>query len=153
MAFLHGDLEETIYMRQPLGFKEGTCNKVCLLKKSLYGLSSLQGTGTKDDMLISCKSKSEIEYTKRLLRKEFDMKEPGPARKILVGLCAMGAHFKVSLKDFPLSDWDVERMSKVPYANVVGLVYGRDQRKHVDVDGFVDTNYAKDPNKGRSITG
>ncbi|GKF33764.1 hypothetical protein Tco_0106964 [Tanacetum coccineum] len=60
----------------------------------------------------------------------------------------MGAHFKVYLKDFPSSDWDVERISKVPYANVVGLVYGRDQRKHVDVDGFVDTNYAKDPNKG-----
>ncbi|GKB17957.1 hypothetical protein Tco_0851880, partial [Tanacetum coccineum] len=35
----------------------------------------------------------------------------------------------------------------------VGLVYGRDQGKHVDVDGFVDADYAKDPNKGRSITG
>nr|GEV87898.1 retrovirus-related Pol polyprotein from transposon TNT 1-94 [Tanacetum cinerariifolium] len=97
---------------------------------------------------------------------------------------------------------DVERMSKVPYANVVGslmylmvctrpnityvvsivsrylanpcktqwevvkwilkflkrtayvgLVYGRDQGKHVDVDGFVDADYAKDPNKGRLIIG
>ncbi|GJV77975.1 retrotransposon protein, putative, ty1-copia subclass [Tanacetum coccineum] len=37
-AFLHGNLEETIYMRQPPGFEEGTYNKVCLLKKSLYGL-------------------------------------------------------------------------------------------------------------------
>ncbi|GKF85948.1 retrotransposon protein, putative, ty1-copia subclass [Tanacetum coccineum] len=37
-AFLHGNLEETIYMRQPSGFEEGTGNKVCLLKKSLYGL-------------------------------------------------------------------------------------------------------------------
>ncbi|GJY83146.1 retrotransposon protein, putative, ty1-copia subclass [Tanacetum coccineum] len=37
-AFLHGNLEETIYMRQPPGFEEGTGNKVCLLKKSLYGL-------------------------------------------------------------------------------------------------------------------
>ncbi|GKC18665.1 retrotransposon protein, putative, ty1-copia subclass [Tanacetum coccineum] len=36
-----------------------------------------------DDMLIACKSKSEIEYTKGLLRKEFNMKELGPARKIL----------------------------------------------------------------------
>ncbi|GKD04343.1 hypothetical protein Tco_1179317 [Tanacetum coccineum] len=93
----------------------------------------------------------------------------------------MGAHFKVSLKDCPSNDWDVERMSKVPYANAVGslmylmvctrpdiayvvstvsrylanpgLVYGRDQRKHMDVDGFVDADYAKDPDKGRSITG
>nr|GEW00574.1 retrovirus-related Pol polyprotein from transposon TNT 1-94 [Tanacetum cinerariifolium] len=65
----------------------------------------------------------------------------------------LGAHFKVSLKDCSLNDYDVERMSKVPYANVVGLVYGRDQGKHVDIDGFVDADYAKDPDKGRSIIG
>ncbi|GKG05099.1 hypothetical protein Tco_0315486, partial [Tanacetum coccineum] len=35
----------------------------------------------------------------------------------------------------------------------VGLVYGRDQGKHVDVDDFVDAYYAKDPDKGRSIIG
>ena len=38
-AFLHGDLEETIYMVQPKGFeKPGEEQKICLLKKSLYGL-------------------------------------------------------------------------------------------------------------------
>ncbi|GJV24693.1 retrovirus-related pol polyprotein from transposon TNT 1-94 [Tanacetum coccineum] len=67
-----------------------------------------------DDMLIACKRKSEIEYTKGLLRKEFDMKKLGPARKIL-GMeisvfVPLGAHFKGSLKDCPSSDWDVERM-------------------------------------------
>ncbi|GKE66168.1 hypothetical protein Tco_1520329 [Tanacetum coccineum] len=93
----------------------------------------------------------------------------------------LGAHFKVSLKDCLSNDWDVKRMSKVSYVNDVGslmylmvctrpdiayvvsfmsrylanpgLVYGRDQGKHVDVDGFVDADYAKDPDKGRSITG
>ncbi|GJZ70848.1 hypothetical protein Tco_0634699, partial [Tanacetum coccineum] len=55
-----------------------------------------------------------------------------------------GAHMKVSLKDCLSSDWDVERMSKVKYVNVVDLVYSRDQEKHMDVDCFVDANYAKE---------
>ncbi|GJW99214.1 retrovirus-related pol polyprotein from transposon TNT 1-94, partial [Tanacetum coccineum] len=86
-AFLHGNLKEAIYM-WPLSFEEGTSNKVCLLKKSLYGL-------------------------------------------------------KQSLRQWTLHQGPAD----------VGLVYGRDQRKHVDIDGFVDAHYAKDPDKGRSIIG
>ena len=38
-TFLHGDLDEDIYMSQPKGFKEPSSEElVCLLKKSLYGL-------------------------------------------------------------------------------------------------------------------
>ena len=36
-AFLYGDLEEEIYMEQPDGWTDGT-DKVCALKKGLYGL-------------------------------------------------------------------------------------------------------------------
>ncbi|GJV02370.1 retrovirus-related pol polyprotein from transposon TNT 1-94 [Tanacetum coccineum] len=124
-----------------------------------------------DDMLIACKSKSKIKYTKGLLCKEFDMKELGPARKILgmeivrdrgsrtlkvsqsgymqkflnnyimdkpirmimeKSSCALEAHFKARLN--------------------VGQCDGKAQGRHVDVDGFVDADYAKDPDKGRSIT-
>ena len=38
-AFLHGELEEEIFMQQPKGFiVKGKENQVCLLKRSLYGL-------------------------------------------------------------------------------------------------------------------
>nr|GEX41481.1 retrovirus-related Pol polyprotein from transposon TNT 1-94 [Tanacetum cinerariifolium] len=132
-AFLHENLEEVIYMRQPLGYEQ-------------------------DDMLIACKSKAEIGSDKSLLEKEFDMKELEEAKKIL-GMefvrdrsrkilrvsqsgyvykilnnfridngksvkMPLDEHFKLSLKDCPVRDCDVERMSKVPYANAVGsLMY------------------------------
>ncbi|GKD41059.1 retrotransposon protein, putative, ty1-copia subclass [Tanacetum coccineum] len=242
--FLHGNLEEVIYMKQPPGYEQG--NKICLLKKSLYGLKRsprqwykrideyMLSNGFKhssydsyiyyksyapgkyiylllyvDDMMIACKSKAEIGSTKSLLKKEFDIKELEEAKKIL-GMeivrdrsrkilrvsqsgyvskilkifridngksvkIPLGGHFKLSLKDCPVKDYDVERMSKVPYANAVGslmylmvctrpdiayagtanigLVYGIDLGNHVDVIGFVNSDYAKDPDKGRSIIG
>ncbi|GKC81663.1 retrovirus-related pol polyprotein from transposon TNT 1-94, partial [Tanacetum coccineum] len=212
-AFFHGNLEEVIYMRQPPGYEQG--NKVCLLKKSFYGLKQSPRQWYKrfdeymlsnvfkrsrynscvyyrsyapgeyiylllyvDDMLIACKSKAEIGSTKSLLKKEFDMKELGEAKKILDNgksvKMSLAGYFKLSLKDYPVRDCDVERMSKVPYENTVGslmylmvcmrpdiayvgttnvgLVYGTNRGNHMDVTGFVDSDYAKDPDKGRSIT-
>ena len=38
-TFIHGDLEEEIYMQQPQGYEvKGKEKLVCRLKKSLYGL-------------------------------------------------------------------------------------------------------------------
>ncbi|KAG8491868.1 hypothetical protein CXB51_015214 [Gossypium anomalum] len=120
-TFLHGELEEDIYMQQPEGFivleKE---DYVCLLRKSLYGLKQSPRQWYKrfdsfmashdfkrssldscvyfkknsngsfvyillyvDDMLIAAKDKGEIRKVKAQLSEEFEMKDLGPAKKIL----------------------------------------------------------------------
>ncbi|GJR34941.1 retrotransposon protein, putative, ty1-copia subclass [Tanacetum coccineum] len=168
-AFLHKNLEEVIYMRQPLAYVQG--NNVCLLKKSLYGLkqSPKQWYRRFDKYMLSngfkCSSYDNcIYYMSYALENGKSVKMP------------LGGHFKLSLKDCPVRDCDVERMSKVLYAYVVGslmylmvctrpdivytvstanvgLVYGKNHGNHVDVIGFVDSDDANDPDKGRSITG
>ena len=43
-TFLHGDLEEEIYMKQPKGFiVKGKNELVCKLKNSIYGLKQSPG--------------------------------------------------------------------------------------------------------------
>lgn len=37
-AYLYGELQETVYMKQPAGIASNVKNVVCHLRKSLYGL-------------------------------------------------------------------------------------------------------------------
>ena len=120
-AFLHGDLKETLYMAQPKGFvKAGDEGKVCLLKKSIYGLKQasrqwhrkfddhviksgflrsaydecvyIKSVGGAvvaylllyvDDMLLAGACPKEIQKVKLDLKKAFEMKDLGPAKRIL----------------------------------------------------------------------
>nr|GEV60566.1 hypothetical protein [Tanacetum cinerariifolium] len=169
------DTHEPLTYHEPPGYEQG--NKVRLLKKSFYGLKQsprkwykrfdeyMLSNGFKRSNYDNCvcyksyelgKSKAEIGSTKSLLKKEFDMKDLGKAKKIL-GMeivkdrcrkilkvsqfwyiskilnnfridneksvkMPLGWNFKLSIKDCSVRDYVVERMSKVPYANAVGIL-------------------------------
>ncbi|KAE8705938.1 hypothetical protein F3Y22_tig00110415pilonHSYRG00197 [Hibiscus syriacus] len=94
-TFLHGNLEEEIYMFQPEGFEEKEKkNLVCRLNKSLYGLKQAPRCWYKRfDSFIMCLGYNKLNanpcaYFKRSelkaqLAREFEMTDLGSANKIL----------------------------------------------------------------------
>ena len=50
-AFLHGEIEEEVYMKPSPGYSdEYNQGEGCKLKKALYGLKNLQGRGLEDSL-------------------------------------------------------------------------------------------------------
>ncbi|KAL2251628.1 UNVERIFIED_CONTAM: Retrovirus-related Pol polyprotein from transposon TNT 1-94 [Sesamum indicum] len=192
-AFLHGDLDENIYMTQPSGFSDiSKPDYMCLLKKSLYGLKqsprqwnkkfdvfvlSLNFTRSNydhclyfkyvdntpiflvlyvDDMLIASPSLQLIHTLQKDLCKAFEMKDLGSAKQILgmsivrnrnlssillnqkTYLLAvlkkfsmenakpttvpLAAHFQLCKSQCPKTESETQKMSKIPYSNVIGSV-------------------------------
>ncbi|KAL0426860.1 UNVERIFIED_CONTAM: Retrovirus-related Pol polyprotein from transposon TNT 1-94 [Sesamum latifolium] len=92
IMFLHGDLEEQIYMEQPDGFTQPGHEHLigykrceydcCVYVKSLDDGSFIVLLYV-DDMLIAAKNMHDVLALKALLSQEFDMKDLGAAMKIL----------------------------------------------------------------------
>jgi len=157
-------------MKQPEGYiQEGKENKVCLLNKLFFGLTQSPNQWYKrfdsfiiktkynqceynycvyfkqsDDMLITMSNKTHVQKLKAQLKKEFDMKDLGEAKKILGielprdirgELCSQGVReiqhgrrktshhsfgtsLQIILQVVPTIT-EEEEMSRVPYASVV----------------------------------
>lgn len=79
-AFLYGQLTEETYMKQPVGYEDGS-KRVCLLRKSLYGLKQASRTWNE-------------KFTKFLKAYELDVSSADPCvfisnkngKKIVLGL-------------------------------------------------------------------
>ncbi|GJT75151.1 retrovirus-related pol polyprotein from transposon TNT 1-94 [Tanacetum coccineum] len=176
--FLHGNLDEDIYMTQPKGFQSTGKeeNLVCKLKKSLYGLkqaprqwylkfdSFIQRAGYKRCAMDHCSDMAEIKKLKRQLSQEFEMKDLGPAKQIL-GMSIIRDRMKGTLRlsqekyigkvleKFNMKDAKARSVDSVMYT----MMCIRPDIAHVVgvvvLEGFSDSYYGGCLDTGKSTTG
>uniref|UniRef100_A0A2N9F8B2 Integrase catalytic domain-containing protein n=1 Tax=Fagus sylvatica TaxID=28930 RepID=A0A2N9F8B2_FAGSY len=164
-AFLHGNLEEEIFMVQPEGFKQpGTENLVCRLKKSLYGLKQSPRQWYKRDREARKLWLSQKNYIRKVLEK-FSMLDAKPVSTPLAN------HFRLSGSQCPKNEEEIENMSKVHgepreralecsevdfqilerHSGTWDLIFKTAGTN--SVVGYVDADYAGEVDDRRSTTG
>ncbi|KAH9648835.1 hypothetical protein KPL70_025759 [Citrus sinensis] len=196
-AFLHGELNEMIVMKQPEGYvdpRRPDHLRGSFDMKDLGEAKKILGVELIRDRRNGTLILSQQNYIRKVLER-FEMGKAKPVQTPLP------AHFRLSSQQCPKTDVERSEASSIPYSSAVGclmyamvltrpdlsyavsvvsrymtnpgnehwravmwilrylngtisygLIYGTDGRKEVNVEGFVDSNYAGDLDKRRSLT-